>query len=450
MNNHDNTAYADEQKTEDIKNDNPKTETANENNSDTAGDSDKVDVTEELIPTDAAPQGGESMALCLEAEKAASTAECENTPEEIEVYNTEGGAPHKKKLRIIPLFIGAILVLCALTVYGILFTGLISSHKEPLGKALLEEIFGTGIVSMNGTYSLPPLPQVPPQTVGEDTPPGAGEAEVIDIEQGSDKDVKMLPIKSVDISAVDNIFSIINETPYTPDTDTLYNAELKIPNVDELHAKYGENAPIVLILHTHGSESYSPSGADSYSSDFSFRSYNPDESVVAVGEVFAETLVARGIGTIHVATMFDIEDFNSAYSKAAQAIRSYLEIYPSISYIFDVHRDAMITTEGVNLKPLSGDGTSAQVMLVVGTDHGGSGHTEWEDNLSLALKIQKSAAGYNSTLMRALNLRSASFNEQYTKGSLLIEVGAAGNSLDEAKNAARTVARSISDVILGE
>jgi len=89
-------------------------------------------------------------------------------------------------------------------------------------------------------------------------------------------------------------------------------------------------------------------------------------------------------------------------------------------------------------------------MLVVGTDHAGSGHASWRDNMALALKLQRSALSFDPHLMRPLNLRSASFNQQYTAGSLLVEVGSAANSVEEARLAGVIFAEAASRVITGE
>ena len=82
------------------------------------------------------------------------------------------------------------------------------------------------------------------------------------------------------------------------------------------------------------------------------------------------------------------------------------------------------------------------------TDHGGSGHTGWQDNLALAARLQKDLNGQYPSLMRDINLRSASFNEQYTSGSLLVEIGSCASAIDEVKRAAEHFADSLIDEIL--
>ena len=93
---------------------------------------------------------------------------------------------------------------------------------------------------------------------------------------------------------------------------------------------------------------------------------------------------------------------------------------------------------------------SAQLMFVVGTDEAGADHPGWRDNLALALRLQTALSDWYPTLMRDVNLRSASFNEQYAKGSLLIEAGAAGCTLDEALASVDLLADALIGEIRGE
>lgn len=236
-----------------------------------------------------------------------------------------------------------------------------------------------------------------------------------------------------------------NETPYTPDMGEILDMPRAVPPLEELYETYGDGAPIVLIIHTHATESFADTAADGY------RSLDAKKSIIAVGKVIADKLVSEGISTIHCTEVFDSPDFGMAYYNASQAIRSYINEYPSISYILDIHRDSIELDDGTSYAPTSitSLGRAAQIMFVVGTDHGGSDHTGWRDNLALAARVQEAASGDYPTLMRSINLRSASFNEQYTKGSLLIEVGAAASTLDEAKLGAKILAEYLAREIIG-
>ena len=86
--------------------------------------------------------------------------------------------------------------------------------------------------------------------------------------------------------------------------------------------------------------------------------------------------------------------------------------------------------------------TSAQLMFVLGTDERLS-HPDWERNLSLALKLQTILESENSGICRDLNLTRNRYNQHLGDLALLVEIGAAGNTLEEAKLAARELAGAI-------
>ena len=254
------------------------------------------------------------------------------------------------------------------------------------------------------------------------------------------------PLYRLDMSSsAPDALGLINETPYEPDLNALSEAGRAVPVYAELSQTYGTSAPVVLILHTHTTEAF----ADTCSNDF--RSTDETKNITAVGAVIAGRLTENGIPVLHCTETFDSPDFNMAYYNAALAIRKYTEQYPSISYILDIHRDSIVSGDGwVSPVTQLGEKSAAQMMFVVGTDHGGSGHTGWRDNLALAVRLQKSLSGDCPSLMRDINLRSASFNAQYTSGSLLVEIGSCASTLDEAKNAAECFADHLTREITGD
>ncbi len=237
-----------------------------------------------------------------------------------------------------------------------------------------------------------------------------------------------------------------NETPYEPNTQALIENGRVIPTLNELYKNYGENEPVVLLLHTHGSESYSDTSDDNY------RSSDKDKNVVSLGDKVAEILEKNGISTIHSRELFDSPDFNMAYYNASLAIKKFIAEYPSISYIIDIHRDSIIGSDGEYYAPtatLNGKVKAAQMMFVIGTDHGGSGHVGWQDNLTLAARLQCTISEENEGLMRHINLRSASFNQQYRKGSLIVEIGSCASTHNEAMISAEIFAEQLAREIIG-
>ena len=210
-------------------------------------------------------------------------------------------------------------------------------------------------------------------------------------------------------------------------------------------AKLGADAPQVLILHTHGSEAYTMPEGQEYVSTGTFRTADGSVSVIRVGDEIAAALSQHGISVLHDRALYDDPEYNGAYYRAEDAIEAYLEKYPSISFILDVHRDALEDKAGHQYKVITReDHSCAQVSLVMGSSWEG-----WQENLKLAVAVQQHLTDQYPTLMRPVTVRNSDYNEYFTPGSLLVEVGAAGNSLDEALAAARLFAHGFAEVVTG-
>ena len=212
-----------------------------------------------------------------------------------------------------------------------------------------------------------------------------------------------------------------------------------------------EEGPQILIVHTHGSEAYTPDGADVYTpSDNNTRTLDTNYNMVRVGTEMEKVFTEMGLGVVHDTTLYDYPQYNGAYDRSAQAVKAYLEQYPTIRIVLDVHRDALIGEDGTVYKAVTTvDGTStAQVMLVLGSSEGGE-HPNWMQNLTLACKIQNGMNTLYPTLARPMTMRSSRYNQQLCSGSLLVEVGTHGNTLQEALAGARLFARAAGQVLLG-
>lgn len=211
-------------------------------------------------------------------------------------------------------------------------------------------------------------------------------------------------------------------------------------------AKLGADAPQVLILHTHGSEAYTMPEGQEYVSTGTFRTADGSVSVIRVGDEIAAALSQHGISVLHDRALYDDPEYNGAYYRAEDAIEAYLEKYPSISFILDVHRDALEDKAGHQYKVITREDPScAQVSLVMGSSWEG-----WQENLKLAVAVQQHLTDQYPTLMRPVTVRNSDYNEYFTPGSLLVEVGAAGNSLEEALAAARLFAHGFAEVVTGK
>ena len=201
--------------------------------------------------------------------------------------------------------------------------------------------------------------------------------------------------------------------------------------------------PTVLILHTHATESYTPSG-ESYTETSAYRTLDENYNMLSIGALVAELLAEEGITAVQDRVLHDYPSYNGSYGDARKAIQQYLEEYPTIRLVLDLHRDAAGTNANQLRTEVDIEGeTSAQLMLVMGTNAAGQTHPRWEDNLSLGLKLQAQLETQAPGITRPTVLRAQRFNQDLCPGALLVEVGAAGNTRAEAQLAARQLAQAI-------
>lgn len=209
------------------------------------------------------------------------------------------------------------------------------------------------------------------------------------------------------------------------------------------------NTPKVLIVHTHGSESYTQSEKYQYTPNGNYRTQDTEFNVIKIGEKLAQSLEARGVEVIHDKTINDFPSYNDSYNKTEKIIKSHLEADSDIAFVFDIHRDAV--GDGDNIVKFVADinGESvAQVMIVCGTDTN-LNHPQWEKNLLLALHIQNYMQERYPDFLRPLNIRKERFNMHLSEGSLLFEVGTNGNTMEEALRSAEILGNTIGEFING-
>ncbi len=236
---------------------------------------------------------------------------------------------------------------------------------------------------------------------------------------------------------------IAGTSGYAPDA-----AELLLSHPLQLDFSRGE--PQVLIIHTHASEAYTPEPGWEYEPSDTLRTEDIEHNVVRVGQEMADALEALGIGVLHDTEIRDYPTYNGSYTRTLTVIEEYLAEYPSIQIVVDVHRDAAENADGSPVAvSCTADGeAAAQLMLVMGTDVGGLAHPNWQENLALAVRVQALLNRDYPELCRPIDLRAERFNQHATYGSLLVEVGASGNTLAEALVSARLFAGALAEIIL--
>lgn len=226
-----------------------------------------------------------------------------------------------------------------------------------------------------------------------------------------------------------------------------YDVDIEAMLQKQLSWDLTEEAPTVLILHTHGSECYT----EQTLAATDYRTLDPEYNVVSVGTELAGLLEQAGIRVIHDTTLHDQPSYNSAYVNAREAAEEYLARYPSIQLILDIHRDSAEDSSGQQVeKTLNVNGEDvAQLMFVVGTDAGGLTHPNWAENMALAVKLQAQLEKTTPGICRSISFRTQRFNQDLSPGALIVEVGAAGNTRQEALEAVKYLAQAIIDLAHG-
>lgn len=325
--------------------------------------------------------------------------------------------PEKRSLRI-----GTVAVLFAL-VFRFLST-------SPLTQWLARPEVASALIFME-TGRLVSIPD--PQPVPEQTQPAATEPKAEDPTQSAAQ-----AVFSPDDS---DLVSIQNSPGHPVDVEALLQQPLSWDLT--------QDGPAVLILHSHGTESYTKT--EDYTESSAYRTLDVNYNVVSVGSQIAAILERGGIGVIHDTTLHDYPSYNDAYTHARESIRQYLAQYPSIRLVLDIHRDSSADSSGTQYAATvtAGSREAARLMLVMGSDAGGQSHPNWQENLSLAVKLQAVLEKETPGICRDIILRSSRYNQDLSPGALLIEVGAAGNTRQEALLAGQLLAEGILSLAYG-
>ncbi len=230
---------------------------------------------------------------------------------------------------------------------------------------------------------------------------------------------------------------------------TSFDLDASVLREGTVDVNLGEG-PQILIVHSHGSEAYSPTDGDTYEESDPYRTTDCTHNVVKVGEEMATVFRAYGFQVIHDTTLFDYPSYNEAYDRSQAAVEQWLEKYPTIQVVLDVHRDALEGSNGEIYKMVSTEAGEkvAQVMLVVGSSGGGADFPRWKDNLAFAVLLQRSLVRGYTSLARPIVLRNSRYNQQLLPGSILVEVGGHGNTLTEAIDGARLWADNVARTLL--
>lgn len=222
------------------------------------------------------------------------------------------------------------------------------------------------------------------------------------------------------------------------DIEKLTQRDLTISKEDE--------GPQILIYHTHSQEGF----ADSVPGDDS-------TTIMGVGQHLADILEQQyGYQVLHHLGTYDKESRDNAYSRSLPEITQLLEENPQIQVVIDLHRDAVADESTHLVMDLDGRPT-ARFMFFNGiswTRRTGSisylQNDNLSDNLAFSFQMKLKAEEYYPGLTRKNYINGYRYNMHLRPRTLLIELGAQNNTLEEAMNACDPIAHLLDLVLSGE
>lgn len=190
--------------------------------------------------------------------------------------------------------------------------------------------------------------------------------------------------------------------------------------------------PLVLIYHTHATESFVPFSGEAFSTDMG-------KTVVVLGNYLTEILQEEyGIPVLHHCEVFDIPR-RSAYEKARPSVEKILAENPGIEVVIDLHRDGVSR----NITTTSIDGRqTGRVLFVLGSNHQG-----WNNNLRFALFLQDALEEVRSGLSRGIRKQPFIYNQNLHQRSLIVEIGSHENSMEEVKRTIPYLAEALASIL---
>ena len=240
-------------------------------------------------------------------------------------------------------------------------------------------------------------------------------------------------------------FDYLRQNFYQVDNTTTVDGTLL--NVTQLLEKdmkiqMQADGPQILIYHTHSQEGYK----DSISGDAS-------TTIVGVGDYLEQLLEEKyGIEVLHHTGVYDLPKRDNAYSMALPNLEQVLQENPSIEVVIDLHRDGV--AEDRHLVTEVDGKQTAKLMFFNGlcktTAQGELSYLPnpyITDNLAFSFQLHLAAEEYYPGLMRKIYLKGYRYNLHLKPKSVLVEVGAQTNTLEEAKNAMEPLANILAFVL---
>lgn len=226
----------------------------------------------------------------------------------------------------------------------------------------------------------------------------------------------------------------------------LYDKSLMGPDFE---LQNEEDKPLVLIYHTHATESFERIEKDTYDSAFSCKTTERDMSIISVGDEICKALEQQGINVLHDTLVHDYPSYDAAYDSSRETVTELLTQYPSIKVVLDIHRDGIERESGERLAPcFEVDGkTAAQIMIIACAGDGGLEVPDHIANFRFACALQEQIELDYPDMCRPMLFDYRFYNQDISHGCLLIEVGSQANSIDEVRLSGKLLGEELAKLV---
>lgn len=223
---------------------------------------------------------------------------------------------------------------------------------------------------------------------------------------------------------------------------TIYDYSSKTIDYEELFERninLTKKSDPILLYCSHTSETYDNSDNFKFEYSGNYRTKDSSYNMLSVASIMSNTLKDKGLTSVFDTTPHDYTSYDNAYKNSMKTINTNLKKHSRFGLVIDVHRDAAADLSFGPTVRINGKSV-AKLMLVIGVGYEGFPNEYWEENLTIALKIAKLGEEMYPGLFRQVLVRDARYNQHLSSGSILVEVGATGNTLEEAYYGARCFA----------
>ena len=201
----------------------------------------------------------------------------------------------------------------------------------------------------------------------------------------------------------------------------------------------------IFIYNTHASETYTRSELFNFEYTGNYRTTDSNYNMISVAKRLTTFLKEKNISVIEDEQGHDYGSYTMSYASSGASVLKHIEESGKFGISMDIHRDAI---EDLSFSPKVNIGGTqvAQLMIVLGIGYDGDRNPYYQDNMNLAIKLMELGNKVYPGLFRPMILRNSTYNQHLNDYSLLIEVGATGNTLEEAYRAMRCLSNLL-DII---